>query len=345
MFILLKILHRIEQDFIAGCIWMHRNRAYHKSQTYKRWILGVPIIGTLMFLCGVGILWFHKGSLDGTGITLSYSTRQIQMEQVAMDSETFLIFMMAESISPDEEEAFLRAQAILTRSKLWYEMKQQVQTLDTDSVWKVEDMDVQWWNLAQMQKKWGENFGTYYQKLMHAVQDTACEILTYEDEIIEGKWHQVSAGYTRGYVCGNIEIGGVDGQDDLEAGAISICYWNRETAILYAQKLYPELDTKEGVSLAEQIEITKRDSSDYVIQVTAGGNTYTGEEVADLFQLPSSCFYLYDWQDGLRIVVKGQGSGYGMSLKGAARMAQNGVSEEEILQYYYPEATIRQGIF
>lgn len=326
----------------------------HRHRDYKVLALGVPIVGTLMFLCGLLIIWFYKGNLDGVNITLSYSTRQIQMEQIQMDSETFLIFMLAEEIHPGEEEALLRAQAIVARSKLWYEMKQQVArkaeegldvTLDANYVWQVKDMDISWCNILDMQKQWGDNFGIYYQRLMDAVQNTACEILTYNDAIMEGRWHSVSAGNTRPYTCNGMWLSGVEGKDSLEAGAISICYWSREPAITYLKNLYPELSTKDNESLAQQIEITKRDDSDYVVEVTAGEHVYTGEEVADLLKLPSSCFYIYDWQEGVRIVVKGQGNGYGISLKGAARMAENGADEKEILKYYYPDATVRQGIF
>lgn len=318
--------------------------------------LGLPAAGMLAFALALSLLWVLKGDLDGMDVTLSYSTRQIQMEQITMDSETFLVFMLAGEVSPDEKAAFLRAGAIVARSKLWYEMKQQFEKAQSkagaedaqenhldDYVWQAKDMDISWISVLDMQQQWGDNFGLYYQRLMDAVQDTAGEILTCNHKAIEGRWHAVSAGNTRSYTCNDVILSGVEGNDRLEAGAVSICYWSQEPALTYLKRLYSELDSEK--SLADQIQIKKRDSSDYIMQIQAGEHTYTGEEAADLLGLPSSCFYLYDWQKGLRIVVRGQGSGYGISLRGAAKMAKEGADENEILQYYYPEAIIEQGTF
>ena len=45
-------------------------------------------------------------------------------------------------------------------------------------------------------------------------------------------------------------------------------------------------------------------------------------------------------EGGLRITVRGEGDGYGMSLRGACRMAEEGAGAEEILRYYYRAARV-----
>lgn len=58
--------------------------------------------------------------------------------------------------------------------------------------------------------------------------------------------------------------------------------------------------------------------------------------------LPSGCFVIQEQKDGLAISGGGYGHGVGMSQNGAKKQAETGKTYEEILTYYYPEATLSQ---
>lgn len=63
--------------------------------------------------------------------------------------------------------------------------------------------------------------------------------------------------------------------------------------------------------------------------------TVSGEQFAKTFDLPSQCFYIEDFNGGIRIVSKGRGHGFGMSLYGAEMMSRDNKTYEEIINYFY----------
>lgn len=80
--------------------------------------------------------------------------------------------------------------------------------------------------------------------------------------------------------------------------------------------------------------------SGYVTSALVGGRTCTGEELREAFGLRSACFTLDTSQGVFQFSVHGWGHGVGMSQAGAAFLANQGASYEEILAYYYPGATL-----
>ena len=71
------------------------------------------------------------------------------------------------------------------------------------------------------------------------------------------------------------------------------------------------LYTSERKFTAEDFEITKVDSSGYVIKIRIGGNIYSGEKFREALDLPSGCFMLQDQEGSLKITTKGVGHGVG----------------------------------
>lgn len=61
----------------------------------------------------------------------------------------------------------------------------------------------------------------------------------------------------------------------------------------------------------------------------------SGEQFSKTFNLPSQCFYIEDFNGGIRIVSKGRGHGFGMSLYGAEMMSRENKTYEEIINYFY----------
>ena len=61
----------------------------------------------------------------------------------------------------------------------------------------------------------------------------------------------------------------------------------------------------------------------------------SGEEIANRLDLNSSCFFIDENEEKIKIVTKGQGHGLGLSIYGAWNMAKDGKDYIEILKYYY----------
>lgn len=67
---------------------------------------------------------------------------------------------------------------------------------------------------------------------------------------------------------------------------------------------------------------------------------YTFSEFQKLFHLNSSIFYFIIYQNSIRIITKGLGNSYGLSIFGANEIAKNGANYIQILSYYFPKTKI-----
>jgi stage II sporulation protein D len=102
------------------------------------------------------------------------------------------------------------------------------------------------------------------------------------------------------------------------------------------RQAFPETE----VDSMEAIQIDSRDTAGYVLWLTVGGRAVAGEEFREKMELNSSCFSIKQLEDGVRIVTKGIGHGFGLSQNQAEYMAEAGSDYKEILRYFYPEAEI-----
>ena len=73
-----------------------------------------------------------------------------------------------------------------------------------------------------------------------------------------------------------------------------------------------------------------------------GENQISGSEFADIFDIPSESFTIEDYEGQIRIISKGLGHGYGVSMYGASCMAENGNSYETIIKYYFTGVSIAE---
>ena len=174
-------------------------------------------------------------------------------------------------------------------------------------------------------------YGEDYQRFYEAVADTQGQVVTIDGEYKELPYHAVSAGNTRdGRLLGEefTYVNAVACPEDIQSDSyLQICYLTKqELAEALGQEVSPE-------------ELTlKRDSAGYVTSVTYKEQSWTGENFRALLHLPSSCFWPESFEDGVRITVKGNGHGFGISLYTADRMAGEGANLTEIIQKFYENA-------
>ena len=90
------------------------------------------------------------------------------------------------------------------------------------------------------------------------------------------------------------------------------------------------------------MEVTGTDSAGYVTAVRCGSETVNGEEFRRTYHLASSCFTLQDYDGQTRVTAKGIGHGLGMSQYTAEKMAEEGKTCEEILQYFFTEVSLEE---
>lgn len=90
----------------------------------------------------------------------------------------------------------------------------------------------------------------------------------------------------------------------------------------------------------DQLQVTERDSADYVTKVQVGNETVSGDTFREWLSLDSDCFYFSQKEKKLRIITKGLGHGFGLSQYTAAQMASDGKTYQSILQYFFRDVTI-----
>lgn len=162
-----------------------------------------------------------------------------------------------------------------------------------------------------------ETRGRYEEKCSRAAEETAGQVLVWEGQPVEVPYHAVSAGKTR--------EGSLLGEDYRWLEPAS-CDGDTEAAD-YLRIMYLP-----GLALPG---IESRDSAGYVTKLSLDGETLTGEDFRFRYGLNSSCFTAEETEEGVRIVTRGLGHGFGMSQYSANLMAAEGWKYREILAYFY----------
>lgn len=251
-----------------------------------------------------------------------------------MDEEEYLAGIVAEEISLEYQPEAIKAQTVVARTALKRALAYE------------EEMP-QSMSREEMLSLWGQDgFEKNYQVLEEALAATEGEIMTWENEPIQAAYHAVSAGKTRD---GKEALGAklpylssVDSSMDIPShDYLKVVFMGKKELADKLNQACPEAElTEEG--LAEQIVVTKRDSSEYALEVAVGKQTMAGEDFRDCLGLNSACFSIKEVEGKMRIVTKGMGHGIGLSQYGANEMAKAGSDYKEILKYYYKDVTVQK---
>jgi len=272
------------------------------------------------------------------GITAGISESAALKKTLYVDVEKFLPFLLCQQIDWNYDDETIKAQAVLTRSSLSLCIKKEELT---SGVWRT-------WMKDYQEKKKLAGYQKAYEKMERAVNETRGQVLVQKnDELCEGVFHKISSGYTRdgSEILQDTSYQFLSkvksGADILAKDYLQGHYFSQEALRMRIVTCYPRVTFSED-SLAAQIQIVKRDSSDYVIQVKLGDVVVSGEEFRINLELSSSNFTIQEVDGKIRFLCKGLGHGLGMSQFGANEMAKKGFTYLEILKYYFPQAKVKK---
>lgn len=255
------------------------------------------------------------------------------------DMEEFLPYMIAGEIDLEDEEETLKAQAVIARTNI-------MRALNGKTEEKIENLSLIYLSQADFENSFGEKKRERIMaQLKKAVRETAGKVITYNNEYIEALYHQVSIGTT----VSAAEVYGkdlpyltaVDSSQDVESeDYMTIKEVGKEEALsLLKSKIKGEALTTDN--LMDQLKIEEKTASGFVKTVKAGEETLSGDDWKTIFSLPSTNFYLEEYEGKLRIITLGQGHCMGMSQYGANEMAKEEKNWEDILAWYYPGTKIK----
>ena len=255
-----------------------------------------------------------------------------------MTEEAFLIGALAAVIPAEYEPEALKAQAVILRSSCVAggHLEGTVlengttgaaqESISQSSVSAVEPRIIDsnsgfsYLDKAQRKRLWGEQAD---------VLEERCR------EAVSAPFFRLSAGRTRS----GTELFGQE-SDWCKSIACPV----DETAEDFLQEKSMKTERFFGMLEAEGVSVEKdapklvltRDSAGYVLNVRAGRSSIEGERFRQLFELPSSCFFLEEQGGKMVITTKGIGHGIGLDQYYANALAKQGASAEEILELFFP---------
>lgn len=309
------------------------NRKFRKITIAAVFLFLVPYIITV-FMNGSHMKKDTNSSLKQVKVQSGNSWKKVPLEE-------YFIGILAKEIDVAYEEEALKAQAILTRTNIYREISENKETI----------FPGEYMTYREMEKAWGKQEAQEIRKrLQKVMEETDEKIVMYEGKPALAPFHRLSNGSTRDgtEVFGNDSYPYLrkkdcpkDVESKLELQTLTLTY---EEVKEYCRPFLLAVDKKESERkfTAEDFEITKVDSSGYVIKIRIGGNIYSGEKFRETLDLPSGCFMLQDQEGSLKITTKGVGHGVGMSQYTANEMAKEGKNCEEILSYFFEGTERRQ---
>lgn len=267
-------------------------------------------------------------------------------EVLTVDDKEFLYGAVVTEMSPESPIEALKAQAVSAYT--YYSRLRAQQKEKPDASLKGADFsaDISGWKLyttkAEMQKRWGSKFDTYYQTLGKVADAVYGQTLQDDGQLICATYYAISSGNTEAAK----DIWGGDysylvpvaSPGDLYASGYST------TVTLAPQQVQQASQKQWGISLngdpSKWFGKAERTASGSVTNQTLGGKTVKGGEVRTAFGLRSANYTVTYANDKFTFSVKGYGHGVGMSQAGAEYMAQHGSNYEQILEWYYPGAKL-----
>ncbi len=259
--------------------------------------------------------------------------KQNKIETVPL--EDYVIGVTASEMPISFEKEALKAQAVCARSYVLKKIKQNKKK----SYDVVDTIDNQVYsNVAELKKKWKNNFYQNYQKMQEVVMETKGQYMTYQNNIIDTFFFSTSNGKTENseevFVKKLPYLRSVESTWDKS----SPVYQDTNEISLY--DFYNKLNLKYKKKL--EVNIISRTASGSIKQIKINGKIFKGTEVRKKLGLRSTYFNLKQNGSNIQIDTKGYGHGVGMSQYGAQGMAKEGYTYDKILKHYYSNIEIKK---
>lgn len=270
-------------------------------------VLLLPYVITV-FINGNGVKVGQTGSSP-------YVTVKRNDEEQKLPLDEYGTGVLAKEIDAGAGEEALKAQAILIRTSIFNSIQKEGSGVI---------LTKGYWTRSQMETNWGADaYGKNYEKMKDAWDETEGQVLMYDGKLAITPYHKLSNGKTR---------------------AGSEVFGEGTYPYLQVKECPQDVDAKNAMTTSmiqgSDMEVTKTDSAGYVTEVRCGTETVGGEEFRNTYHLASACFTLQDYEGQTRVTVKGIGHGLGMSQYTAEKMAEEGKTFEEILNYFFEGTTL-----
>lgn len=193
-------------------------------------------------------------------------------------------------------------------------------------------------------EKWGADFDAWNARVLQAVSDTDGQVALYDGQPILAVFHSSSVGRTAS--AGDVWSGDLpylasvaspEGEDTVPNYYSTAVFTAAEAkALLLAA--HPDMQLTGTPDI--WFGAAEENGSGRVETISVCGMDLEGTEVRRIFSLRSACFTVAADKDSVTFRVTGYGHGVGLSQYGADKLAKEGKTWQEILQWYYTGVTI-----
>lgn len=263
---------------------------------------------------------------------------------VRLDMQEYITGVVAAEMPSSYGAEALKAQAVAARTYFEYKRRRGgCGKNDSCAVCTASGHCQAYADKNERRKKWGKSFEEKEARIQQAVRDTQGEIMTFGGEVVLAMYHDSSFGSTEAYR--DLYSGGKAEYLQSVSTPEKAREVKRIKAINCAEfahrlmKKFPDCAVR-AAHLQNQLEIKELTASGRVKAVRVGKIIVSGSEFEAAAGLRST-LYSFNFSAGNIIFTNyGYGHGVGMSQRGAAAMAKEGKSYEEILLHYYKGVTI-----
>ncbi|MGP4038879.1 stage II sporulation protein D [Gracilibacillus sp. D59] len=258
-------------------------------------------------------------------------TETNEVEKIPL--EKYVTHVVASEMPADFEIEALKAQALAARTFIVRYLMQDNKKEIAGGADVTDTVEHQVYkNVDELRQVWGSDFHWKIDKITEAVAATQGEIITYSNKPITASFFSTSNGYT-------------ENSEDYWQGELPYLRsvkspWDEEISPkFFDQKIFTKADLEEKLDInlsnsAGDFQLTRTESK-RVETAKIGGETFSGRDIRDHLQLPSSDFTITKKDNHYVFTTKGYGHGVGMSQYGANGMAKEGKTYKEIIEYYY----------
>ena len=197
--------------------------------------------------------------------------------------------------------------------------------------------------LEKLEEKIGEDFNTTYSLFCDCADEVFGKQILYNNAPILAERHNLCAGVTED--AKNLLNGEFPYLISVESAGDLLCENLLSEKTFSLEEMNAHL-TKQGLTPSttpnEYFKILETSKAGRVLKAAILNKEYSGEEMKNIFNLPSACFSVSFKDNAFLFTTKGEGSFLGLSRAGAEYMAQNGSDYTQILSWYYPGCVLKQ---
>ena len=262
---------------------------------------------------------------DDDGITDNiFMTDESTIPSDGMTVREYVIRAVMAEIPYTAPEEALKAQAVAVRTAL-------CRSISHGAAPSAELLDEE-----KARRYYGDAYTAAYERISAAADSTSGLILTYRGSPVIAAFHPYNSGRTESaeYVLGEAVPYLISVRSPYDEG-----YPVQRRVFTYAEARARLITEHTDIDIPQNGRIFggyMTSSAGTVTEIAAGDKVLEGSEIMRIFSLPSAVFTVKQSEEYVTFEIHGCSHCMGMSVYGAEKYAEHGMSFEEILLHYYP---------